>query len=326
MKKLKILLISLVGLIVVLALAVVIAIKVFLPEDKIKSYIIDYAKTNLNREVSFDSLSFKLIGIDLKNFKMSERATFNEGTFIKSNDFIVKISPLPLLSKKIKISNILLDSIDINIIKDENGLFNFDDIIKSFQSPDENTNKQEETAKPKQESSSSSFDLSINHFNIKNANINYEDKKTNLIANIKNFNLLTNDFSFTDMFYCETSCDLSVKQNKLDISLPLAAKFRTNLNNFDMNKLFLDLETFETNFNNATISLQGKVENLNIPKIDCNLILKNIDDKTFKDFFESKTEFKADEITFKTKSVIRRGKEQSIFPLSVSFLCPSAVI
>lgn len=304
MKKLKILLISLVGLIVVLALAVIIAIKVFLPEDKIKSYIIDYAKNNLNREVSFDSLSFKLIGIDLKNFKMSERATFNEGTFIKSNDFIVKISPLPLLSKKIKISNILLDSIDINIIKDENGLFNFDDIIKSFQSPDENTNKPEETTKPKQESSSSSFDLSINHFNIKNANINYEDKKTNLVANIKNFNLLTNDFSFTDMFYCETSCDLSVKQNKLDISLPLAAKFRTNLNNFDMNKLFLDLETFETNFNNATISLQGKVENLNIPKIDCNLILKNIDDKTFKDFFESKTEFKADEITFKTKSVI----------------------
>ena len=304
MKKLKIVLISLLSLIVVFALAVIIAIKVFLPEDKIKSYIVDYAKNNLNREVSFDSLSFKFIGIDLKNFKMSERATFNEGTFIKSDDFIIKISPLPLLKKNIKISNILLDSIDINITKDENGLFNFDDITKSFQNPEENTTKKEETNKPKQESSNSSFDLNINHFNIKNANISYEDKKTNLLANIKNFNLLTNDFSFTDMFYCETSCDLSVKQNKLDISLPLAAKFRTNLNNFDMNKLFLDLETFETNFNNATISLQGKIENLNIPKIDCNLILKNIDDKTFKDFFESKTEFKADEITFKTKSVV----------------------
>ncbi|MBR3628530.1 MAG: AsmA family protein [Elusimicrobia bacterium] len=302
MKKLKILLVSLVCLIVIASAAVVIAIKIFLPEDKIKNYIVDYAKTNLNREVSFDSLSFKFIGIDLKNFKMSERATFNEGTFIKSDDFIIKISPLPLLSKKIKISNILLDSIDINITKDENGLFNFDDIIKSFESTD--TEQQEQKAQQKQKSSSSSFDLNINHFNIRNANINYEDKKTNLVASIKNFNLLTNDFSFTDTFYCETSFDLSVKQNKLDISLPLAATFRTNLNNFDMNKLFLDLETFETTFNSATISLQGKVENLNIPKIDCNLVLKNIDDKTFKDFFESKAEFKAEEITFKTKSVI----------------------
>jgi uncharacterized protein involved in outer membrane biogenesis len=303
MKTLKILLISLVSLIVIASAAVVIAIQVFLPEDKIKSYIVDYAKTNLNREVTFDKLSFKFIGIDLKNFKMSENSTFNEGTFIKSDDFIIKISPLPLLSKKIKISNILLDSIDINIIKDENGLFNFDDILKSFESTD-TTPEQEPKPQQEQKTSSSSFDLNINHFNIRNANISYEDKKTNLVASIKNFNLSTNDFSFTNTFYCETSFDLAVKQNKLDISLPLAAKFRTNLNNFDMNKLFLDLETFETTFNNATISLQGKVENLNIPKIDCNLIIKNIDDKTFKDFFESKAEFKADEITFKTKSVI----------------------
>ena len=302
MKTLKILLISLVSLIVIASAAVVIAIQVFLPEDKKKSYIVDYAKTNLNREVTFDKLSFKFIGIDLKNFKMSEHSTFNEGTFIKSDDFIIKISPLPLLSKKIKISNILLDSIDINIIKDENGLFNFDDILKSFESTD--TKQQEQKPQQEQKTSNSSFALNINHFNIRNANISYEDKKTNLVASIKNLNLLTNDFSFTDIFYCETSFDLAVKQNKLDISLPLAAKFRTNLNNFDMNKLFLDLETFETTFNNATISLQGKVENLNIPKIDCNLIIKNIDDKTFKDFFESKAEFNADEITFKTKSVI----------------------
>ena len=102
MKKLKILLFSLAGLIVVLSIAAVIAIKVFLPEDKIKSYITDYAKNNLNREVTFDKLSIKFIGIDLKNFKMSERATFNEGIFIKADDFIVKISPLPLLAKKSK--------------------------------------------------------------------------------------------------------------------------------------------------------------------------------------------------------------------------------
>ena len=307
MKKLKILLISLISLIVVSALAVVIAIKVFLPEEKIKSYVIDYAKNNLNREVTFDSLSFKFIGIDLKNFKMSERSTFNEGTFIKSNNFVIKISPIPLLFKNIKISKILLDSIDINITKDENGIFNFDDIIKAFQTPenaDNQTNNESEQKSPTNKNSSNSFNLKISRFNIKDANINYIDKKDNLVANIKILNSKTNNFSFTDMFYCETSLNLAVKQNKLDISLPLFAKFKTNLHNFDMNKLFLDVETFETNYNNATISLQGKIENLNIPKIDCNLILKNIDDKTFKDFFESKTEFKADEITFKTKSIV----------------------
>lgn len=300
MKKIKIFLISLAGLVVVLSIAAVIAIKVFLPEDKVKTLITDYARTNLNREVTFDKLSIKFIGIDLKNFKMSEKSTLADGTFIKADDFIVKVSPLPLLAKKVKISRILLDSIDINITKDENGLFNFDDIIKSFQSEESQPEQKPEETK----SSSGSFDLNIHRFDIKNANITYIDKTSNLEASIKNFNLKTRDFSFTDIFSCETSFDLAVKQNKLDISLPLSAKFKTNLNNFDMDKLYLDVETFETDFNNAIISLQGKIENINAPKIDCNLILKNIDDQTFKDFFDCKTEFKADEITFKTKSTV----------------------
>ncbi|MBO7610938.1 MAG: AsmA family protein [Elusimicrobia bacterium] len=301
MKKLKILLVSLVGLVVVLSIAAVIAIKTLLPEDKVKTLVTDYARNNLNREVTFDKLSFKFIGIDLKNFKMSERSTLNDGIFIKADDFIVKVSPLPLLAKKIKISRILLDSIDINITKDENGLFNFDDIIKSFQSEEP---QQEQKPEENKSSSSSSFDLNIHHFDIKNANITYIDKTSNLDASIKNFNLKTKDFSLDDIFGCETSFDLAVKQNKLDIALPLSAKFKTNLNNFDMDKLYLDVETFETDFNNATISLQGKIENINAPKIDCNLILKNIDDQTFKDFFDCKTKFEADEITFKTKSTI----------------------
>ena len=301
MKKLKILLVSLVGLVVVLSIAAVIAIKTLLPEDKVKTLVTDYARNNLNREVTFDKLSFKFIGIDLKNFKMSERSTLNDGIFIKADDFIVKVSPLPLLAKKIKISRILLDSIDINITKDENGLFNFDDIIKSFQSEEP---QQEQKQEENKSSSSSSFDLNIHHFDIKNANITYIDKTSNLDASIKNFNLKTKDFSLDDIFGCETSFDLAVKQNKLDIALPLSAKFKTNLNNFDMDKLYLDVETFETDFNNATISLQGKIENINAPKIDCNLILKNIDDQTFKDFFDCKTKFEADEITFKTKSTI----------------------
>lgn len=322
MKKLKILLISLAGLIVVLSLAAVIAIKVFLPEDKIKSYITDYAKNNLNREVTFDKLSFKLIGIDLKNFKMSEKSTLNDGIFIKADDFIVKISPLPLLKKNIKISRILLDSIDINITKDENGLFNFDDIIKSFQTEEpQDEQKQEQVSDTK--SSSGSFDLSIHHFDIKNANIIYIDKTSNLEASIKNFNLKTKDFSLVDMFGCETSFDLAVKQNKLNISLPLRANFKTNLNNFDMDKLYLDVETFETNFNNATISLQGKIESLNVPKIDCNLILKNIDEQTFKDFIEPKTKFKSDEITFKTKSVVNISSMNATIE-SLSLVLPNS--
>lgn len=300
MKKIKILLISLVILLVVLSLAIIIAIKVFLPEDKIKSYITDYAKNNLNREVIFDKISFSLIGINLENFKMSEKSTFNEGTFIKADNFIIKVSPLPLLSKEIKISKTLLKSVEINITKDENGTFNFNDIVDIT---DTNSNEKEISQK-KSSDNAQLKSFNINNFVIKDTNLNYTDKQSKLNANIKNLNLDIQDFSINDIFLCQTSFEISLNQNKLNISLPLNAKFKTNLNNFDMSKLFLDIETFETVYNGTTISLQGNIEGINVPKINCNIILKNISDKTFKDFFDCKTEFVADEITFKTKSTV----------------------
>lgn len=301
MKKLKILLVSFVGLGIILFLTAVIAIKTFLPEDKIKTYITDYAKNNLNREISFDNLSFTLIGINLDNFKMSEKATFNEGTFIKADKFTIKISPLPLLSKKIKISNVLMQSIDINVTKDKDGIFNFDDMIKNSKETSDNNNNKKDNSSDKNQNS---FSVTVENFTIKDANINFTDIQNNLEANIKNFNLIINDFSFTDTFWCQTSFDASVKQNNLNISLPLSAKFKTNLNDFDFDKLFLEVESLETVYNDTSISLNGTVEGINIPEIDCTITVKNITEKTLQNIFTSPQTFNIDEINFKTKSKI----------------------
>lgn len=301
MKTLKILLISLVSLIVVASAAVVIAIKVFLPEDKIKTYITDYAKTNFNREISFDKLSFTLIGINLEHFKMSEKTTFNEGTFIKADKFTVKIAPLPLLSKKIKISNVLMESIDINVTKDKDGIFNFDDMIKNSKETADDNNNKKDTSNDKNQSS---FSVTVGNFSIKDANINFSDIQNNLEATIKNLNLIINNFSFTDTFWCQTSFDVSVKQNNLNISLPLSAKFKINLNDFDCDKLFFEIESLETVYNDTSISFNGNIEGINIPKIDCGITVKNVTEKTFQDIFTSKQTFNIDEINFKTKSKI----------------------
>ena len=53
---------------------------------------LDYAKNNLHREMSFDKLSFNLIGVTLENFALSESSTFQEGTFVKADKFITFIS------------------------------------------------------------------------------------------------------------------------------------------------------------------------------------------------------------------------------------------
>ena len=370
MKILKILLLSVAVLIVVTAVAAAVAIKVFLPEDKIKSYIVDYAKTNFNREVSFDKLSFTFIGIDLKNFSMSETKTANDTglpreqsslamtdtnkttndngktaktnkenphqvqdnktDFVTAEHFTVKISPFPLLRKEIKIGNILLNNAKINITKGKDGKFNFENLTATTGTPTTNlgddtasqstTELKTSTANGNNKMTSknnSEWAVNIQNLNIKNANVNYTDKQNNLSASIKNFNLEIKDFSFTEPFECETSCDIDAKQNELHIALPLKANFKTYLANFDMDKMLLNIESLATSYNNADFSLNGTVKNINNPKIDCGITIKNINEKTFKDFVKL-NKFSIDKIDFKTKTAVNiSSKNADIESLSL---------
>ena len=184
MKKLKILLISLIGLIVILSLAVVIAIKVFFPEDKIKSYIVDYSKNNLKREITLDKISFTFVGITLHNFAMSEKTTFNNGTFVKADHLTVKVALLPLITKKIQFTKIICDGAEVYIIKDKDGVFNFADFTNNEQKPDSEENKKEDTNKQ------SNISFEIKKLNIKDSKISYKDLAENLTFEISNKNTI----------------------------------------------------------------------------------------------------------------------------------------
>ncbi|MDD5101709.1 MAG: AsmA family protein, partial [Endomicrobiaceae bacterium] len=258
------------------AIAVFIAFKIFLTQEKIKSYIIDYAHTELNREVTFDKLSFNLIGFNLENFAMSEKSTFADGTFIKAKQLIVKIKVLPLLHKEITIDTLGIDNMYVEIKRDEEGKFNFNDIIDSKKS-------QEEQRTP--EDDSSNMLLNINDLYVKNSTVKFNDKKIKLNTEISDFNIDLKGFSFTNLFLCKSSFNIKYKQDTIDVYLPININFQTNLNDFDQDKLFLNILSLQTKYNNSDIIISGKVENLNMPKINCNISMKNIDETTFSDFF-----------------------------------------
>ena len=205
MKKLKIILALFVVLVILFCVGVYVALKVFVKEDKIRNYIVEYAKTNLNREVSFDSLSFHFFGLDLNNFKMSEKSTLNDGVFVKSDKLVIDISLMPLLHKEIKINNITLKSLDVNVLRSKEGIFNFDDIVQNFQGSKEDEQKQNNVNTNNNDVNSSSFDLKIDNFNIENANISFKDYMNDMYIDVENFNMSIKHFSFVKEFLCKTS-------------------------------------------------------------------------------------------------------------------------
>ena len=99
MKKLLKLLLKTVLVLAVLGVAALVALRIMFPPEKIKAIALDYAKNTLHREITFDGLSFNLIGVTLDNFAMSEADSFQAGTFVKADKLSVKVALMPLLKK-----------------------------------------------------------------------------------------------------------------------------------------------------------------------------------------------------------------------------------
>lgn len=304
MKKLKIILALFVVLVILFCVGAYTALKVFVKEDKIRNYIVEYAKTNLNREVSFDSLSFHFFGLDLNNFKMSEKSTLNDGVFVKSDKLVIDISLMPLLHKEIKINNITLKSLDVNVLRSKEGIFNFDDIVQNFQGSKEDEQKQNNVNTNNNDVNSSSFDLKIDNFNIENANISFKDYMNDMYIDVENFNMSIKHFSFVKEFLCTTSFLIKYKQDKKDLSLPINSEILVNLNNFDMNKIFLNIKELSTSIKDSKVQISGTVNGITVSDIDCNISLKDINEKTFEGFFDIGNKFNISSIDFKSKSTV----------------------
>ena len=106
---------------VILAAGALVALRLMFPPEKLKAMALEYAKNNLQREISFDKVSFNLIGVTLNNFALSENTTFQNGTFVRADKLVVKVALMPLLKKRVEISTVSLDGLDVNLQKNKDG-------------------------------------------------------------------------------------------------------------------------------------------------------------------------------------------------------------
>ncbi|RMG05503.1 MAG: AsmA family protein, partial [Nitrospirae bacterium] len=146
--------------------------KSYLTDERIKTLVIPKIEETLHRKVSIGDLKVSLFsGINLEDIHVSDRG--DKGTFIKGKSLVLKYRILPLLSKKLVIERITLVSPEINIKKDKEGRFNFEDLRGGTQK-----------AAKKEKPSSSGFSLLAENIKIEDASFNLTDE-TGGIPNVK---------------------------------------------------------------------------------------------------------------------------------------------
>lgn len=197
MKKLLIVLASVVALVL---LAAVIVPLVY--QDEIQAKVDEALAENINADVYYDLSSFNLsllrnfpnVSVSMDNFGVANRAPFAGDTLVSVGTFelIVNLKSV-LFEDQPRLSELKLDRPNIFVYVKEDGTANYDIAVAS---------EEEETTPA--DTTSSDFSIGIDHWEITNANIIYEDLTLPMLMVLENVNHTgSGDFTL-DVFDMQT--------------------------------------------------------------------------------------------------------------------------
>ena len=201
MKKLLIVLASVVGLVLLAAIIIPVIYK-----DDIQAAVDKALAKNLNADVYYDISTFDLsllsdfpnVTVSMDDFGVVNRAPFEGDTLVSVGTFelVVNLKSV-LFEEQPRLSELNLDRPNLFIYVKEDGSANYDIAVAS---------EEEETAPA--DTAASDFSIGIDHWEVTNANIIYEDLTLPMLMVIENMNHTgSGDFTL-DVFDMETLTDI----------------------------------------------------------------------------------------------------------------------
>ena len=249
------------------------------PPEKLKKMAQEYVAKNFQREISFDDISFTWIGFTLNNFALSENSTFTDGTFIKADQLTAHVAVKPLLDKRIEIGTVQANGLQVNIIKQKDGTFNFDTLIPAQDTP------AQDTPAATEENNSTPLILLAEKIALTDCDFVYKDQQTGLRLEAKDINLEINHFDLKEPFETVISFTTDISgTGQPDMSLPVTLRMQTNLANLDLPHAYATLNEISARYKTVLFTLQGEIKNFEAPHVKLTGTLAGLDNKVLSEF------------------------------------------
>jgi len=160
--------------------------------DSKKDYILEKAETALGREVAIDDIGVTLgrgIGVKLSGVTIADDPNYSDEPFVAAKDLTVKVKLWPLVKKKVEIKRLVLNDPVINVIRDENGVFNFAGMAQAAGGPDAGS------AQPQNEpaGTAAAATLALAFADIKNGTLRYVDRQQGLELEVGHIDFTAKD-------------------------------------------------------------------------------------------------------------------------------------
>lgn len=193
---------------------------------------------------------FPWLGISTGQMSMSNAAGFQEQPFATLEESYIKVKLLPLLTQKIEISRVVIKGLVLNLTKNPQGVSNWNDLIVSdtIKTTPPSINN---SGKPDESEALALAALVIGGIAIENAQINWDDQRSEKHLLIKDVNLNTDKFIYDQPVAVDLSLVVWNPETKLTESIKLTTGLTVNEK----------LDTFVLSHSD----LQTKIDGENVP-------------------------------------------------------------
>lgn len=236
-KALKIILSVFAAIVILLVMAALVLPFIVSPND-FKPQITAAVKAKTGRELTIDGnieLSvFPWLGVSAKNMALSNAVGFQDATFAEVANADIKAKLLPLFTKRFEVDRIVLDGLVLNLEINENGISNWADFgQQAVQTEAPSASRQPETdGKPEAEALKTAASLAIAGISLRNAHLNWHDKRSDLQFAVKSIDLESGDLAFNEPIDLKLDFELDLSHQELTGLYSLSTELLLN-ENFD---------------------------------------------------------------------------------------------
>ncbi len=242
------------------------------PPSKVKNIAQEFVRKNYNREIDYDDLSLTLLGAKITDFKLSETSNFDNGTFVSAKRVVIKLDIMPLLKGNLQIKELLLDGISINVIREEDGKFNFDDFVSADK---EVISEKGETGS----ANTSAFAFIAEVINLTDTAVTYIDRQEDMNFTVDKLNLTVKNFSLNEAFSFALGLQTSLRVGNSKIN-PLLVNLqgKANLADLNMEHASVDISPLSLAYRTAKISFNGEIKNFLNPVLSLDGKIEGVND------------------------------------------------
>lgn len=225
-KIIKYLLITVLALLVLLGALLAYVAATFDP-NVYKPQLIQLVKEKTQRTLAIPGeiklTFFPRVGADLGQISLTEPRS--EQVFASARQVQVSVALLPLLSRQVEADRVLIDGLSIQLQRDRQGRFNFDDLLPKVQAAPTTGEK----AGPDSATHASPLLLKLGGLAITQARLAYRDDATQQKLEIHDLNLNTGALADGSKSAFELSAAIKGDKPRLDLQLRLSGAFTPEL-------------------------------------------------------------------------------------------------